>query len=46
MRVLSGELGPRGVTVNALSPGFTDTELLPERDREVAAGVAAGGGIF
>ncbi|MBF6171950.1 SDR family oxidoreductase [Nocardia blacklockiae] len=37
VRVLSRELGPRGITVNALSPGFTDTDLLPERDREVAA---------
>ncbi|GAB3433256.1 Rossmann-fold NAD(P)-binding domain-containing protein [Flindersiella endophytica] len=37
VRTLSQELGPRGVTVNALSPGFTDTDLLPERDRAVAA---------
>ncbi|PXX57594.1 enoyl-ACP reductase-like protein [Nocardia tenerifensis] len=37
MRVLSRELGPRDITVNALSPGFTDTDLLPERDRAVAA---------
>ncbi|MDX8511701.1 SDR family oxidoreductase [Mesorhizobium captivum] len=40
VRVLSRELGPRGVTVNALSPGFTDTDLLPERDRAVAAGMS------
>jgi len=40
VRVLSRELGPRGVTVNALSPGFTDTDLLPERDRTVAAGMS------
>jgi 3-oxoacyl-[acyl-carrier protein] reductase len=37
VRVLSRELGPRNITVNAVSPGFTDTELLPERDRKVAA---------
>ncbi len=35
-RVLARELGPRGITVNALSPGPTDTELLPDRDREVS----------
>ncbi|QWF82159.1 SDR family oxidoreductase [Amycolatopsis sp. CA-230715] len=37
VRVLSQELGPRNITVNALSPGFTDTDLLPDRDRAVAA---------
>ncbi len=40
VRVLSRELGPRGITVNAISPGFTDTDLLPDRDREVAAGMS------
>jgi Dehydrogenases with different specificities (related to short-chain alcohol dehydrogenases) len=40
VRVLSRELGPRNITVNALSPGFTDTDLLPERDRKVAAGMS------
>ncbi|MER9068223.1 SDR family oxidoreductase [Mesorhizobium sp. M0902] len=40
VRVLARELGPRSVTVNALSPGFTDTDLLPERDRAVAAGMS------
>lgn len=40
VRVLSRELGPRGITVNALSPGFTDTDLLPQRDRAVAAGMS------
>jgi len=37
VRVLSRELGPRNITVNCISPGFTDTDLLPDRDRAVAA---------
>ncbi|MVU77647.1 SDR family oxidoreductase [Nocardia sp. ET3-3] len=45
VRVLSRELGPRGITVNALSPGFTDTDLLPARDREVAADMSPFGRI-
>lgn len=45
VRVLSRELGPRRVTVNALSPGFTDTDLLPERDRAIAAGMSPFGRI-
>ncbi|MDL4813391.1 SDR family oxidoreductase [Actinomadura opuntiae] len=45
VRVLSRELGPRNVTVNALSPGFTDTDLLPDRDREVAAGMSPFGRV-
>jgi len=40
VRVLSRELGPRNITVNAVSPGFTDTDLLPARDRDVAAGMS------
>jgi len=40
VRVLSRELGSRNITVNALSPGFTDTDLLPERDRKIAAGIS------
>ena len=38
VRVLARELGPRGITVNTLSPGFTDTDMLPDNDRAVAAG--------
>ncbi|MFD9897194.1 glucose 1-dehydrogenase [Mesorhizobium sp. NPDC059025] len=45
VRVLSRELGPRNITVNAISPGFTDTELLPDRDRVVAAGMSPFGRI-
>ena len=45
VRVLSRELGARGITVNALSPGFTDTDLLPERDRAEAAGMSPFGRI-
>ena len=40
VRVLAREIGGRGITVNSLSPGFTDTDLLPDRDREVAAGAS------
>jgi 3-oxoacyl-[acyl-carrier protein] reductase len=45
VRVLSRELGPRNITVNAVSPGFTDTDLLPARDRKVAAGMSPFGRI-
>jgi len=37
VRLLSRELGDRDIRVNAISPGFTDTDLQPERDRAVAA---------
>jgi 3-oxoacyl-[acyl-carrier protein] reductase len=40
VRVLSREVGDRNITVNVLSPGFTDTELLPERDRAVGASMS------
>jgi len=35
-RSLAVELGMRNVTVNILSPGFTDTDMLPEQYREYA----------
>lgn len=40
VRVLSREVGARRITVNAVLPGFTDTDMLPERDRKVAAGLS------
>jgi 3-oxoacyl-[acyl-carrier protein] reductase len=39
-RSLSVELGPRNVTVNVLSPGFTDTDMLPEKYREYGASLS------
>jgi 3-oxoacyl-[acyl-carrier protein] reductase len=40
VRSLSRELGPRNVTVNVLSPGFTDTDMLPEQYREYGASLS------
>jgi 3-oxoacyl-[acyl-carrier protein] reductase len=40
VRTVAQELGPRNITVNALLPGYTDTDLMPERDRKVAAGAS------
>jgi 3-oxoacyl-[acyl-carrier protein] reductase len=39
-RSLSLELGPRKVTVNVLSPGFTDTDMLPDQYREYGASLS------
>ena len=39
VRTLSRELGSRRITVNALAPGFTDTDMLPD-DHARALGVA------
>jgi 3-oxoacyl-[acyl-carrier protein] reductase len=33
VRSLSRELGPRFITVNVLSPGFTETDMLPDDDQ-------------
>ncbi len=37
VRTFAQELAPRNITVNAVLPGFTDTGLLPDRDRAIAA---------
>lgn len=37
VRALSRELGSRGITVNAVLPGFTNTDMLPEQARAIAA---------
>jgi 3-oxoacyl-[acyl-carrier protein] reductase len=39
-RSLSLELGPRNITVNVLSPGFTDTDMLPEQYRDYGASLS------
>jgi 3-oxoacyl-[acyl-carrier protein] reductase len=36
VRGLAQELGDRQITVNAVLPGFTDTGMLPDRDRAMA----------
>ena len=38
VRALSWELGGRGITVNAISPGPTDTDMMQDRYRDKAAG--------
>jgi 3-oxoacyl-[acyl-carrier protein] reductase len=38
VRALSWELGGRGITVNAISPGPTDTDMMQDRYRDMAAG--------
>ncbi len=45
VRTFAQELGPRNITVNSLLPGFTDTDLLPDRDRKVAASASPFGRI-
>jgi 3-oxoacyl-[acyl-carrier protein] reductase len=39
-RSLALELGPRNITVNVLSPGFTDTDMLPEQYRAYGASLS------
>lgn len=43
VRSLSRELGPRGITVNAVSPGFTETALMPDEDRAWASALSSFG---
>ena len=41
VRSLAPEIGPRNVTVNILSPGFTDTEMLnSEESRALGASLS------
>lgn len=40
VRCLSWELGGRGITVNAISPGPTETDLMQDRYRDKAAGMS------
>jgi 3-oxoacyl-[acyl-carrier protein] reductase len=40
VRSLSKELGSRNITVNSVSPGFTNTELLTDEFRGVAASMS------
>ena len=37
VRSLAYELGPRSITVNAVSPGYTETDMLPDKFRDFAA---------
>src|SRR5919204_293915 len=41
VRALSWELADRGITVNAISPGPTETDMMQERYRDKAAGMSA-----
>jgi len=40
VRCLSWELGGRGITVNAISPGPTETDMMQDRYRDKAAGMS------
>jgi 3-oxoacyl-[acyl-carrier protein] reductase len=40
VRVLAWELGGRGITVNAISPGPTETDMMQERYRDKAAAMS------
>lgn len=37
VRALAGELGPRRITVNAISPGPTDTDMMQDQYRDTIA---------
>lgn len=41
VRVLSRELGTRGVTVNGVLPGGTDTDMILDHQREIAISMSA-----
>jgi 3-oxoacyl-[acyl-carrier protein] reductase len=41
VRALSWELGSRGITVNAISPGPTETDMMQDRYRDKAAAMSA-----
>jgi 3-oxoacyl-[acyl-carrier protein] reductase len=40
VRALSRELGGRGITVNSISPGPTETDMMQDRYRDKAAGMS------
>ena len=40
VRALAWELGARGITVNAISPGPTETDMMQDRYRDKAAGMS------
>jgi 3-oxoacyl-[acyl-carrier protein] reductase len=40
VRALAWELGPRGITVNVVSPGPTETDMMQERYRDKAAALS------
>ena len=40
-KVLAKELGERGITVNAVAPGATETDMMPDEAREVAPQMTA-----
>jgi 3-oxoacyl-[acyl-carrier protein] reductase len=40
VRTLARELGSRNITVNVLSPGFTETDMLPEKYRAYGASLS------
>lgn len=41
MRVLAKEIAGRGITVNTVSPGYTDTDMLPADPEWRATGARA-----
>ena len=39
-RTLAYELAQRQITVNVVSPGFTETDMLPDKSRDFGAGMS------